>query len=282
MNMMIVQCSRNGSHSTEKVGTLFGSVCSLLSLERQDDERFEQQLCLYWQAVCRVGPSRRVGGGYCETPYLCTFDWEFYDEFDFSLINPFQSMATNTSGQFLTPLWLILCVLGAGGVMAVAQVELERVEKGRLFVLAMPGEKTPSPSEFADAQVSARTYLLPALGFLGLLGVILTFTRPALRRLAPFKTDVLLTVFVIAFLADLASTLWFFHARGIDLELHPGVRLFAYAYGRTAGAIAGKGVQLLGVIGLGVVFPRLRTLLMIVACTLYAVAAVYNFVMLLS
>ena len=86
----------------------------------------------------------------------------------------------------------------------------------------------------------------------------------------------LTTVFLLSVGADMVTTLWFFHDGGIDLELHPGIRLFGYAYGRSAGPILGKAVQAIGVAGVACVSGRIGSLLLGTVTCLYVFAAVYN------
>ena len=76
--------------------------------------------------------------------------------------------------------------------------------------------------------------------------------------------------------ADLATTLWFFHTRGIQHELHPGIRLFGYAFGRTVGPVLGKALQLLGILAVASVLPRLAFSVLVLATATYAAAVAYN------
>ena len=133
---------------------------------------------------------------------------------------------------------VLVCVMCTVLLMVVAFFEIQRVEYGNLFVTALPWEDTPSTVETLDAAATARMYLVPALLFLGMIGMVVSFLAPrAIRQRAKLPTAwrPLVILFLLAVTADLATTLWFFHSRGIDHELHPGVRLFGYAYGRTVG-----------------------------------------------
>ena len=126
--------------------------------------------------------------------------------------------------------------------------------------------------------MSALEYLTPAMLFPGIVGTI--FALVGIGRLrAPQPSQmrrVLTGVFLLGVLADLATTVWFFHDGGIDLELHPGIRFFGYAYGRTVGPIAGKAVQTLGVLAIARYSGRLGLVLLTIVTCFYAAAAIYN------
>ena len=83
-------------------------------------------------------------------------------------------------------------------------------------------------------------------------------------------------MFAAAAIADLATTLAFFHAQGIDLEFHPAIRLFGDAYGRTVGPIAGKMVQAIAIIVLSRFLGRFGPWLLVLATAIYGIAAAYN------
>jgi hypothetical protein len=87
---------------------------------------------------------------------------------------------------------------------------------------------------------------------------------------------VLTALFQLSVLADLVTTLWFFHDDGIDLALHPGTRLFGYAYGRTIGPLLGKTVQAVGVLGVAHIIGRGGVVLLSTVTCFYVLAAVYN------
>src|SRR5262245_31527822 len=83
--------------------------------------------------------------------------------------------------------------------------------------------------------------------------------------------------FAASVIADLATTMWFFHTHGIEFELHPGIRLMGYAYGRTIGPFAGKTIQAIGILLVSVLMPeQWRGKLLLLAAIGYFAAAVYN------
>jgi hypothetical protein len=187
---------------------------------------------------------------------------------------------TPPQNRLLPPARWILCCLGLTGiVMLAAAFELQRVEDGRLFALSLPWDADPTFMEIQDAKNSAAEYRIPTVLFLALVGVVVTLNGP--KRLAktiqPSRAWRFLTaLFLLSVLADLATTLWFFHDGGIDLELHPGIRLFGYAYGRTIGPLLGKTVQAIGVLGVAHIIGRGGIVLLSTITCLYALAAVYN------
>ena len=85
-----------------------------------------------------------------------------------------------------------------------------------------------------------------------------------------------LSFFGLAVAADLVTTIYFFHVKGIIYELHPGVRLFGYAYGRTVGPILGKAVQALGVLAIASLLGSRGGWLTLAVGAIYLVAAIYN------
>ena len=83
-------------------------------------------------------------------------------------------------------------------------------------------------------------------------------------------------MFVLASLADFLSTIWFFHTGRIDDELHPAIKLFAYAFGPSIGALLGKGLQAFLALWVCSAFPKFGRPLLIVLAVAYSVAAVWN------
>jgi hypothetical protein len=173
---------------------------------------------------------------------------------------------------------MILLTVVAVAVALLAYAELQRVAQGRLFLFAMPWDAGASRVELIDAKRSAETYLpgaILAISAVGLLTVYLSqITRPDAKSNKVSK--LLLAMFVVSVAADLASTLWFFHANGIDHEVHPAIRLFGYAYGRTVGPILGKLLQATGLLLLALWLPRYGSSIILAATCLYLAAAVYN------
>lgn len=175
--------------------------------------------------------------------------------------------------------WLVGCILCAAVLAAVAFFEIQRVADGRLFALSLSWENPPNAAEVADSRASAQRYLIPALLSLVMLGVVARFAIPhwiEQRSELPKAWWTLTMIFLLSVVTDLASTIWFFHTHGINHELHPGIRLFGYAYGRTLGPMLGKTVQALCVIGISISIPRL-SLPLLAACTLlYFIGTAFN------
>jgi len=148
-----------------------------------------------------------------------------------------------------------------------------------LFAIRAPWDAAPTEFEKQDARDSAADMQLPAIVFLLVVGFVVTLAGPS-RFQTPLSSGrrqrLLVLAFIVSVLADLGTTLWFFHDGGIDLELHPGIRLFGYAYGRTAGPIAGKLVQAAGILIVARWLGRGGSSLVAAVTLLYAAAAIYN------
>ena len=175
--------------------------------------------------------------------------------------------------------WFVVCCVGTVIVAVVAVVELGRVKDGRLFLLALLQEALPSEIEISDAHDSAVQNTLPAVGVIALIGLVLAVSgRPSLSGLRRRSLDhgAVLLCFVASVVADMLSTVLFFHQSGIENELHPAIRLFGYAYGRTAGPLLGKTIQAIGVWILAAMMGRHGRWLIILVTVLYTAAALYN------
>ena len=175
--------------------------------------------------------------------------------------------------------WTICCVLCTVFLMVISWIELRRIEGGRLFLAALPWDRAPSDVEVLDAKASATNCIIPAMLSLSMIGTLVWFAAPGVVLQQQKTSKVwrpLMIAFVLAVLADLVTTIWFFHARGIDHEFHPGIRLFGYGFGRTVGPIAGKTVQAAGVIAVCLCWHRARLVLLSVVTLIYSVAAVFN------
>ena len=175
--------------------------------------------------------------------------------------------------------WVIGCVFCTIVTASIAIFELQRVEHGRLFAVALPGEEPPTAIEVEDARESAAENRYRAVFAILAIGIGVTAVgnkshEAALCRLQ-FSRAVLL-FFAFAVVADLLTTIHFFHAKGIVFELHPGIRLFGYAYGRTVGPILGKSVQAFGVIAVASLLGHRGYWLLIAVGTVYTIAAIYN------
>lgn len=88
-----------------------------------------------------------------------------------------------------------------------------------------------------------------------------------------FWWTVCVVLFCAASMTDLATTLAFFHRKTIELEVHPGIRLVSYAYGRTMGPILAKSFQAVSLWWLTRSIPRWMGMTLLVAASLLAVAA---------
>lgn len=169
--------------------------------------------------------------------------------------------------------WLVLAA-----VLLLADLELRRIAAGNLFLLSIAGEAPPSRVELVDARRTAAACTWPARIAILAIGslVILTLHRkpaePSLRPIGPW----LLALFAFSAVGDLVSTVAFFHQEGIDHEVHPAIRLFGYAYGRTAGPILGKSLQVGGVILLSAYLPKYGRWIVMAATVLYLLAAIHN------
>jgi hypothetical protein len=157
----------------------------------------------------------------------------------------------------------------------VAAWELDRVASGQLFLFALRFDAEASVPELYDARESAaqwRTLSVVAVWF----GSIFLL---ALSRSTGEPTTLsrpLIAFFLLSVVFDLVSTLWFFHLDGIDFELHPAVRLFGYAYGRTIGPVLAKGVQAVGVLFVATKLRRIGKPFLIGTTCVYSLAAIYN------
>ncbi len=80
----------------------------------------------------------------------------------------------------------------------------------------------------------------------------------------------------LAALADMASTIWFMRAEGIDQELHPGIRLAAGYMGPIVGPIAGKLVQFAAILLVTLYARRIAVYVFIAVTIMYGWAAWYN------
>jgi hypothetical protein len=186
--------------------------------------------------------------------------------------------------------WRTVSAVAAGAVLTLAAAtlawaELRRVESGALFALRLPGEADPSPEERDDARTSANENRSAAVLVVVAIGAAATFIatigrhRWAAGRFQPGWSRAILIFFVIAVPADLVTTVRFFHSKGIVFELHPGIRLFGYAYGRSVGPILGKTVQALGILAVaGLLSPRGANGLLIIVSVAGGLAAIHNLV----
>ncbi|WP_437202301.1 hypothetical protein [Planctomicrobium sp. SH664] len=169
----------------------------------------------------------------------------------------------------------LLSVLG----WIVVGMELHRVAEGRLFLFSLSGDRPATPPEVADAHLLATGQRFQAMVVVPLLIIAALGSVRKLRKQGwPIEKIWWwgAALFLVAAIADGVTTLWFFHRLGVDHELHPGIRLFGYAYGRTIGPILGKGLQAIGILLLAAWRPRYGTALLLLAAVVCLAAAGYN------
>lgn len=179
--------------------------------------------------------------------------------------------------------WLALCAI----VLLAAWKSLDFVQQGRIFLIRLPFDREPSSLEVRHAVATARQWSLPALLFLSItsFAIVLTVQKgpidalhEVVRRLGEFlrMRAALCTPFALACLADLVSTLWYFHRYSLDDELHPGIKLVTFAWGLTVGCLAAKGIQASLVLLVCALIPRIARPVLIATTIAYSAAAAWN------
>jgi len=192
----------------------------------------------------------------------------------------------------LREVWLIGFVIGL--TIWMTDRVFRRMQSGRLFLFRLPFDRTASELERQDAILQAGTWHLLAILAILMMGGLWFYWRTAAKspRRQNFGKNTLCRsslftknerrlwicrgLLIIATLLDLGTTLWFFHEKSIQLEVHPGIRLFGYAFGRTMGPVLAKGVQLFGILLAGSYLGRWQWLVELLAATLMALAAAHN------
>lgn len=175
--------------------------------------------------------------------------------------------------------WWITAAILNGACVLLAHFELERIAAGKLLLLAFPWEAKPSTVEGIDAKLSVSENYAPALIALLIIGMTVMLTWPIAKKSwqePRLWTRSVITIFAFAVLADMFSTIWFFHVQGIDFEFHPAIRLFGYAYGRTVGPIAGKLIQAAGILYVAILLKGQGRFLIYVVTAVYLFASIYN------
>ncbi len=182
--------------------------------------------------------------------------------------------------------WLAWLALGLA-LLAIAWWLLGRVAAGWLFLLAIAVDYPATAGEIVDARESAQYYFVPAVACVAATTSVLAWAMRrgvrasaalARRAIAVLVNDhrVPVGLFLAATFADLVTTLWFVHHAGLEFEVHPGIRLFGYALGRTAGPVLGKALQCAGIVLLAALLPRLARPILIVAIAICAAATAVN------
>ncbi|WP_437227234.1 hypothetical protein SH661x_000244 [Planctomicrobium sp. SH661] len=176
--------------------------------------------------------------------------------------------------KFLYPATVVVVTLLS---LLVANWLLLRVRSGQFFLFALPFDRWASTSEQMDAIHSVNIWRWPALGAILVLGGLAIALQPRWTGARPERNLFLWNVLlIVSAIADLVSTLWFLHRSSIELEVHPGIRLFAYAFGRTAGPVLAKGLQLSGIYIAGRLWPQWRALMYALAALAMSVATAHN------
>ena len=162
-----------------------------------------------------------------------------------------------------------------------------RVRAGQLFLLSLGFEQDASNSELTDAQNTAEFYLPWAIVFLALLTLVVAFAvsrssgtmfsdvSERLRKLFR-EHSILVTLLIFATLLDLVTTIIIAHRAGMEGEFHPGIRLVAYAFGRTIGVVGGKLFQCLAILVLSAYVSRFGPWLLLLASLAYLLGATIN------
>jgi hypothetical protein len=171
------------------------------------------------------------------------------------------------------------------GAETVALWLLMRLKAGKLFLMALSTDAPASAIEKQEAAVAAVRYQWLALVVISVMWALMMFgaSRPENRfsSWSEFGQFVrryrwIWVLFVIGTLADLISTLVFFHRDGVDHELHPGIRLVSYALGRSVGPVVTKVIQFAGVLLIASLSRRVLPYLVACAGALYLLGAIYN------
>ena len=176
--------------------------------------------------------------------------------------------------------WPVTVALLTTVLVLLAHFELERVAQGELLLFALPWEAKPATVEIVDAKLSVRENQTSAIIALLIMGIAVMLTGPmakkSLDERRPMIRSNMAKIFVFAVIADMLSTIWFFHVQGIDFEFHPAIRLFGYAYGRTFGPVAGKLIQAGGIIYVAVLLKGRASFLIYLTSAVYLAASIYN------
>ena len=175
----------------------------------------------------------------------------------------------------------------SGIVLLGAWLSLRGLQYEKLFLIQLPWDRAPLAFEVRDAADAAQTWMWPTLIFLAVALTAITASEPAgpvtagrklgrrLRELLRLHPR-LCSIFAAACVADFVSTLMYFHSHRIDDELHPGIKLFTYAYGLSIGCLVGKAVQALLALIICAIFPTHSRAILVTLLVAYVAAAVWN------
>lgn len=179
--------------------------------------------------------------------------------------------------------WLAILL----SVLVMAWHSLQHVLQHRLFAWPLPVDSLEFPCECSDSATAARRWTVPAMMFLGAVAITILIavrTGPVesicwLRKRLDelFRAHPLtLQFFAAACIADFSSTVHYFHEYGICDEVHPGIKLVTYAWGRTLGCLAAKLIQAAVGLLLCALLPKFARGILLIATTGYAIAAIWN------
>jgi hypothetical protein len=197
-------------------------------------------------------------------------------------------LSNNLSGRPMTEDRRFPLAQGAGWLIAGLFLEasavwlLNRLKRGRLFLFRLPWDAPASALEVAEAGVAARFYHLPALVVIAVLCglAMIAWNRRAAGMAAIHELlksrRWLIGLFLLCTIADMATTLIFFHRDGVDHELHPGIRLVSYSLGRTVGPLVTKVIQFTGVLLVASLSKAAAPYVIGAAGVIYLLGAAYN------
>lgn len=179
--------------------------------------------------------------------------------------------------------WLLAIAV----VLIGATFLLHRVHAGQLFIVALPFDREPAPSEVEDARATVRMWFVPALLFLIVGGTTVALTSRstppiACRQLTQKVAALvraqawLVAFFAMACLLDFYTTWAYAQQFSLEDEVHPGIKLVTYAFGITVGVVVGKAIQAGLVLAIAAVWPRTGRVLLLFVTGGYFVAAAWN------
>lgn len=160
---------------------------------------------------------------------------------------------------------------------------VDRLANGEIF-LAAPLESTPPT---ALEQLDSRTRAQQSRGtivIVGIAGFVLTLSATFSKRIRDNARSLfsrryfwLHGIVIAASVFDAGTTVHLVNIHGLQVEVHPGIALFGYAFGRTLGVVLGKLLQLLLIECIAVMLRGLRaTILLIVYAAFCFAAALWN------
>jgi hypothetical protein len=159
---------------------------------------------------------------------------------------------------------------------------LTRLKQRRLFVMSLPWDAPASMIEEAEASDAAQFYQLPAVIVIAVLwGLAAVAWRRRAEGMAATRESLtgqrlILGLFLVGTVADIVTTLIFFHRDGVDHELHPGIRLASYALGRSIGPVVTKSIQFAGVLLIASLSKKTAPYVIGAAGGIYLLGAFYN------